>query len=740
MKNGGSLTRGLGLFVALLAVSSTIFGQKIETTVVSFDPVFEDREVARKPGTLLFESGKFKLQNNYNTVTAQGLNLKLPKDTKEVTWSVEFINLGVGRAGLLLYDPPTVGKSHNDFWEKTKDGWELKSVKENANFASRLAGVPDGTNDEVIVYENAKKSLGKTYLSGREVGDTVVLHGNNSYLTAIQFEYFAALSPFGAIPEGRLRVYLNDGERIFMDGLPGDPRGDLELQAQGAIVYDNPRGKKEDVHFIEGETGDTFTIDSEHRIINTIQFEYLGALNPFEKNQNGLLRIYANDGEDKAPGTLLFESKSFALQSGYNMVTASDLKIELPKGVNDATWTVEFSGLGKLGKAALLLNDKPKTGQSANTFWVKTGEGDTAKWTIKNAGEGRGNFAARIAAQVPPPPAISTDRQEYISGEPIKVTFANGPKNPKDWVGLYRAGMIPGSAAAPDWAYVSGTRTAGEGLPGGAIMFTSVLPSGDYVARFFKDDGYDQLAQYEFKILPAPSVAPAKPEFGEGESLVMNFDHGPGNAKDWIAVYRPETDPSKLPSLAWSYVGGSQTSGEGLSKGTVSLPNKLAVGQYVVRYFENDTYKQLAEATFKVRDTTAPVITLKGQASITIDAGAEYVDVGATAVDNIDGDLTSFIAVNNTVDTSKPGTYTVTYNVVDKADNAAAEVSRTVTVIDAAPLTLSIQRNADGTVTVIFGGDLQSAPAVDGPWQSVDGSGEVTLPAGQAKQFFRATR
>ena len=422
------------------------------------------------------------------------------------------------------------------------------------------------------------------------------------------------------------------------------------------------------------------------------------------------------------------------------MVTASDLKIELPKGVNDATWTVELSGLGKLGKAALLLNDKPKTGQSANTFWVKTGEGDTAKWTIKNAGEGRGNFAARIAAQVPPPPAISTDRQEYISGEPIKVTFANGPKNPKDWVGLYRAGMIPGSAAAPDWAYVSGTRTAGEGLPGGAIMFTSVLPSGDYVARFFKDDGYDQLAQYEFKILPAPSVAPAKPEFGEGESLVMNFDHGPGNAKDWIAVYRPETDPSKLPSLAWSYVGGSQTSGEGLSKGTVSLPNKLAVGQYVVRYFENDTYKQLAEATFKVRDTTAPVITLKGQASITIDAGAEYVDVGATAVDNIDGDLTSFIAVNNPVDTSKPGTYTVTYNVVDKADNAAAEVSRTVTVIDAAPLTLSIQRNADGTVTVIFGGDLQSAPAVDGPWQSVDGSGKVTLPAGQAKQFFRATR
>ena len=463
-------------------------------------------------------------------------------------------------------------------------------------------------------------------------------------------------------------------------------------------------------------------------------------MNPFEKNQNGVLRIYANDDEDKAPGTLLFESKLFALQSGYNMVTASDLKIELPKGVNDATWTVEFSGLGKLGKAAFLLNDKPKTGQSANTFWVKTGKGDTAKWTIKNAGEGRGNFAARIAAQVPPPPAISTDRQEYISGEPIKVTFANGPKNPKDWVGLYRSDMIPGSVAAPDWAYVSGTRTAGEGLPGGTITFTSTLPSGDYFARFFKDDGYGQLAQHAFKIFPAPSVALAKPEFEEGETLVVNFAHGPANAKDWIAVYKPETDPAKLPSLAWAYVGGSQTAGEALAKGTVSLPNKLAVGQYVIRYFENDTYKLLSEAAFKVKDSIAPVITLKGQAVITVDAGSEYVDAGATATDKVDGDLTSFIAVSNPVDTSKPGTYTITYNVTDKADNAAAEVTRTVQVVNAAPPSLTIERNANGTVTVTFDGNLQTASSVNGPWKGVEGAGRVTLSTDEAQQFFRATR
>ena len=739
MIKGGFLSRGVCFFAVWILTNGVLFGQKIETLAVEFDPVFEEREVARKPGTLLFESEKFNLQNNYNTVTASGLKLELPEGTKEVTWSVEFINLGVGRAGLLLYDPPTVGKSYDDFWEKNNDGWKLKSVKENANFASRLAGVPDGTNDEVIVYENAKNSTGKTYLSGREVGDTIVLHGNNSYLTAIQFEYFASLSPFGAIPQGKLRIYLNDGERIFMGGLPGDPRGDLELLPRGAIVFDNPRGKKEDIHFVTEETGDTFTIDSEHRIINTIQLEYLAALNPFEKNQNGVLRVYTNDS-GKEPGALLFESKPFALLSGYNMVTASDLKIELPKGVNSATWTVEFSGLGNIGKAGLLLNNKPKTGVSADSFWVKTGEGDASQWQSNNAGEGRGNFTARVAAQVPPPPAISTNRQEYISGDPIKVTFANGPKNAKDWIGLYRSDMIPGSVAAPDWAFVSGTRTAGEGLPSGSITFSTVLTSGDYVARFFENDSFKQLATHAFKILPAPSVQSAKSSFAEGETIVVNFDHGPANPKDWIAVYRPETDPAKLPSLTWSYVGGSQTASDGLGKGSVSLSDNLAVGDYVVRYFENDTTKQLAEAAFRVKDSTAPVIKLLGEASVTIDSGVDYIDAGATAHDKIDGDLTAFIKVKNPVDTNKPGRYTVAYNVFDKSGNVAAEVIRTVQVVNAEPPTLAIQSKANGTVTISFGGRLQTANLVNGPWQEIAGEGQVTLPSNQAKRFFRAVR
>ena len=39
--------------------------------------------------------------------------------------------------------------------------------------------------------------------------------------------------------------------------------------------------------------------------------------------------------------------------------------------------------------------------------------------------------------------------------------------------------------------------------------------------------------------------------------------------------------------------------------------------------------------------TTAPVITLEGDATVTVEVGTDYTDAGATATDNYDGDITS---------------------------------------------------------------------------------------------------
>ena len=85
-------------------------------------------------------------------------------------------------------------------------------------------------------------------------------------------------------------------------------------------------------------------------------------------------------------------------------------------------------------------------------------------------------------------------------------------------------------------------------------------------------------------------------------------------------------------------------------------------------------------------DTVPPVITLIGEATVTIMEGDNYQDPGATAEDDVDGDLTHMIITHNPVNTDVPGTYKVTYNVSDEAGNQAKEVVRTV-VVEALPET-----------------------------------------------------
>ncbi len=80
-------------------------------------------------------------------------------------------------------------------------------------------------------------------------------------------------------------------------------------------------------------------------------------------------------------------------------------------------------------------------------------------------------------------------------------------------------------------------------------------------------------------------------------------------------------------------------------------------------------------------DTIAPVITLSGSATISLNQGETYTDAGATADDETDGDISTNISVGgDTVDTATVGSYSITYNVSDAAGNIAIQVTRTVNV------------------------------------------------------------
>jgi len=80
-------------------------------------------------------------------------------------------------------------------------------------------------------------------------------------------------------------------------------------------------------------------------------------------------------------------------------------------------------------------------------------------------------------------------------------------------------------------------------------------------------------------------------------------------------------------------------------------------------------------------DTVAPVITLNGANPQTLTVGSVYEELGATASDNMDSDPTSSIEIDiSAVNTAVVGSYSVTYNVSDTAENAATQVIRIVNV------------------------------------------------------------
>ena len=106
-------------------------------------------------------------------------------------------------------------------------------------------------------------------------------------------------------------------------------------------------------------------------------------------------------------------------------------------------------------------------------------------------------------------------------------------------------------------------------------------------------------------------------------------------------------------------------------------------GEYVITYSLvnfKDRNPVSVHRTVKVVDTTAPVITIKGDKVIRLMVGSEFTDPGATAADKVDGDLSKNIKIDSTVNTAEKGKYTVTYTVSDKAGNKAKAVREVIVI------------------------------------------------------------
>jgi uncharacterized membrane protein YtjA (UPF0391 family) len=101
------------------------------------------------------------------------------------------------------------------------------------------------------------------------------------------------------------------------------------------------------------------------------------------------------------------------------------------------------------------------------------------------------------------------------------------------------------------------------------------------------------------------------------------------------------------------------------------------------------------ESTAGVTDITYyPTIEILGDQLVYIGSGTDYVDAGANAVEN--GQSTDVVVTSN-VDTSTPGSYTVTYSATN-ADGFSANAKRTVIVYDPNMSTVDLSGSYSGHV------------------------------------------
>ncbi len=116
----------------------------------------------------------------------------------------------------------------------------------------------------------------------------------------------------------------------------------------------------------------------------------------------------------------------------------------------------------------------------------------------------------------------------------------------------------------------------------------------------------------------------------------------------------------------------------GLGSGSV-----FPLGTTTEAYMVTDAAGNTAACSFAITitDDEKPVISLLGDNPLYLCEGESYVEPGATASDNCDGQVNQNILIHNgSVDTYQEGSYAVTYMLTDANGNPADVVTRTVIV------------------------------------------------------------
>lgn len=145
-----------------------------------------------------------------------------------------------------------------------------------------------------------------------------------------------------------------------------------------------------------------------------------------------------------------------------------------------------------------------------------------------------------------------------------------------------------------------------------------------------------------------------------------------------------------------SFTDAVDGNGQAIAQGTIDTS---VVAEYTISYSKTDAAGNVSNVVTRyvyVVDTTNPVVTLNGDAVVTLEVGSTYTDLGASYTDNYDASGNA--VMSGTVNTAVLGTYPITYSYTDASSNKGTISRSVVVVVDTVDPVLDILGNITYTI------------------------------------------
>jgi len=364
-------------------------------------------------------------------------------------------------------------------------------------------------------------------------------------------------------------------------------------------------------------------------------------------------------------------------------------------------------------------------------FWVIDWQSNTISKVLASTGEVLAEFDGPSNITDPRPTGITWDGLDlWLSYEEEERIYRIKPNTPPllDVLDFFDApGTIEGGARPKGlgwdgeflWNADSGTgkiykletdilpfgitgcvQKNGIGVGGGVLL--SQTASGDQIANT-DSDGCFAFPQF----VPGVAIAVELDEAGvSGKPFIQLNETTEGSTDAILTQNLAAYNETNFDFTATDPEDGNLHSSVTATPNVIDNPELIDITTinetgYVIEYNVIDSDGNDSEPVYRTiyvlpPDITPPDLTLNGSSSMLIEQNINnanlYVEPGASAIDDRDGDITEDIIILGTVDSSVAATYTINYSVSDAAGNNST-ASRTIEVKDTTAPVITILGN-----------------------------------------------